>query len=111
MFYREEYEYFKKEMLEKDKQGNYFTMANEPLAEEYYEEGIKEFPNLRMYQFGFEQFFCIGDKAREKLRKLMKSNITKRESEIAELYSELEKINKGMIMTESYGGEDGYASP
>ena len=100
MIYREEYEYFKKELLERDKQENYFCMANEELAKEYYKEGIKEFSNLRMYKFGIEQFFCIGGKARRRARQAIEDKISKRKIEIAELCLVLERIKADEVKIE-----------
>ncbi len=100
MRYHEEYEYFKKELLERDKQGNYFHMANEELAKEYYKEGIKEFPNLRMYKFGIEQFFCISGRARRRARQTIEDKISKRKIEITELCLVLERIRADEVKIE-----------
>lgn len=101
MFYQDEYENFKKEMLAANEKGRFFLMSNEELAGDYWKEAKREFPELMMYKIEKGQYFCLNDRAKKKLQELLKQKIAKRESEIAELKTNLSDI-EGDIYGFSY---------
>ena len=94
MIYRDEYAFFRREILTAQKTGNCFHMANEEWAIKLLTEGKEEFPELIMYQIGSEQFFCVNEKAKKKFEEFLLNRISKREKELEELHRVLQEINK-----------------
>ena len=94
MIYRDEYAFFRKEILTAQKTGNCFHMANEECSLKLLDEGKEEFPELIMYQIGSEQFFCVNKKARKKFKEFLLNRISKREKELEELHRVLQEMDK-----------------
>ena len=92
MINAELYEYLKKDMLAKNKKGNFWSMANKELATDYFEAMKEDYPELVMYKIGGVQFFCLCDVAKQKFLKLVQNLISKKKSELAELQGVLEEL-------------------
>ena len=71
MLYKDEYEYFKQELLEDTEKP--YSMSNAELAQEYFAEIKKEYPTASMYSFGITQFICVTNKARARFADMLKA--------------------------------------
>ena len=87
------YEYLKKSMIAENKKGKFWSMGNEELANEYFAEGKKEFPELCMYKIGVQQFFCMNNRAKKKLKALISKRIADLENRIQELKNVLSEVD------------------
>ena len=90
--YRDEYAYFRKEILAAQKTGNCFHMANEECSLILLKEGQDEFPELIMYQIGSIQFLCVNNMAKQKFKEFLQNRINKKKDELLELYEVLEAV-------------------
>lgn len=91
------YEHLKKSMIAENKKGKFWIMGNEERANEYFAEVKKEFPELCMYKIGVQQFFCMNNRAKKKLKALISKRIADLEHDMQELKNTLSEVEENDV--------------
>ncbi len=93
MLTNDEYQYFKNLLLERRPKA--YLISNEALANEYYNELVKEYPGARIYKGSGFQYICLGAEERKELVKELADLRAKREAEIRSMGDLIAEIQKG----------------
>lgn len=90
-----EYEFYKQEVIADPERPHIFN--NEPLADAFYCEFVKEYPDTTLYKDGTSQYICMNKRARRALHKQITQTEKKQVEELKKTRKLLADILNGIL--------------
>ena len=91
-----EYEFYKMEVIADPDRPH--TFSNEPLADAFYCEFVKEYPDTTLHKGDTSQYICMNEHARRALLKQIEQTKAKQVEELRKTEKLWEDIHKSIII-------------